>query len=243
LNDFSKEYRTLCATLMKPWGFKMYKSNCYRITNDIFQFFYYQLLTGGGACYVVFGAIPLCCDIMMPDKEYPRYMYHLNCFSKPLRPYVFQNTEEGINGFMTKLHHDFQAYMLPFFREAVDCVSACGAVDKLEAQLDKHLFDSTGDPLTAKAYMLLKAGDHDEALECFRIIMRERTNWATTNLNGQDTVEGKREWENTLQQTNDEWQQRISLLEDHDQEQISRWLFENERKSLEALGLLKPERN
>jgi len=239
-----KTYASECKKNFAPLGFKRSGNNHWRVVNDVYQAFHLKRMRGGGACQILFGIIPLCRGI---EAKYvrqesmliflPYFLLDCDIMSwsfDPKSEVCIQSCVKNIMGFLQK-------DLFPYFERGYDCTSAYEENRKIYSCLDRR----RNEPNNAEdsffgGYpeycMALKNKKYAHAEGYLAMVIDSRKKHLNYVIQEVSPPETYIETENLSIAEDIAMLERVSA---RDEPFIQNWIGNNERKSLESLGLIK----
>ena len=240
MNLFVKTYKEYCKRQFGPLGFKNKDLTYWRIINDVVQSFYIWHDRPGNMCFLNFGVTPLATGEgaggTFPATAFPQMNKYWWDFDK--------SSEKSVQICVNEIVEFLQQYVVPYFDRGFDSRTAFEENQKMYRTLyDRKVKNGYADKKHSEIY-----GGFAEY--CMALNLR---NWEFAKQYLKDMLANYREglmseeakdiqyakiMSDRIEQHSD-W---LAHIEQHDEEFVRQFIETNERKSLEALGLLKPER-
>ena len=102
MNNILKEYKKRCKEEFGNYRFKIFRSNRYRVVNDVFQSFNLHRSVSGRSCTVEFGIIPM--SVGYEVNKSSVNPYHLKIFEGMYSWFEYdKDLQESIDACVTEM--------------------------------------------------------------------------------------------------------------------------------------------
>ena len=228
--DLAKLFKQRCKEEFKEYGFKTYRSNFYRVVNDVFQSFTLHRSVSGEDCTVEFCALPLCYG---SDINKDRCVAdHLKMFEGNFSWFEYdRHDESSIEACVEEMISYMRKYLMPFFTQAGNSYGAYHATWEFQRVSHNNKY-SSGD--SRLMYFALKCGMYEEVIKHLHAQIK----------NLEEVIEEDIKWGyfNRIEEIkNDilETQNQIKMISEPNEEWIKTFIAEKERAALLNLGMIK----
>jgi len=241
MDFFRKTYKECCKRQFGPQGFKNANLTFWRVVNDVVQSFYIWCNRAGNRCFLNFGITPLATGEgaggLFPATAFPQIANFWWDFNK--------TSEQSVQICVSEVMQFLQQYVIPYFQRGIDCGSAFIENQNLYKNLRERKTQNGDEDEKphkvvggfAEYCMALKTRNWEFA-KLYLKDMRALSQEATTSEEAKDI-----HYANMMSERVAVYSDWLAHIERHDEEFIQQFIEANERKSLEALGLVKPGRN
>ena len=220
-SEFLRLYKANCKALLAPLGFKQKNTFFYRVINDVFQYVNIQRYRDGTTFSVTFDATPFCRGIETNLIAIGAHGFFRLEDIAPL-PNYWDKSPENIQRCATRVRELFQEHIIPFFERAIDTQTVLSELNLHEKRYWKGIVSPA--TVSWKVDMCIKLGDYASAIRGLR--------WLINNAYRHNTYDNP-----IINQWISKYYEMIEWLQAQDEERISSYVEEQERKSRIALGL------
>lgn len=227
MDCFLKGYKNTVKKEFIEYGFKVHKTNFYRVINDVFQSFNLHRSLSGDDVTVEFLVIPLA-DGYIIDRDRCGYT-HLKMFEKDNLWFRYnRNSEKNVDECIKEIVCYMKKHLIPFFESTCSC-------DKIYSQILNNKYVDFLEQ--AKCNVALKMHDYNMAAECInKEIEQLKTAYMETMKNSNDD-NFKENYKVIVDKKISEKTDFLNHIVNNDYIYLNEWLRENEKKNKELLGV------
>ena len=223
---FLREYKATIKKEFVEYGFKVYRTNFYRVINDVFQSFNIHRSVSGEEVTVEFLVIPLA-DSYAIDKSRCGFD-HLKVFENDWSWFHYnRNSEESIDDCIKEIICYMKKYLIPFFEDTCSC-------DKIYCQLqDNKYIDFLQQ---SKRNVALKVRDFDLANHYLNEEIEQIRFAIAQNKKISNNLEFIKSMEEQYQKVIEEKQEFQRYIISKDVAFLDGWIKTNEKNNLQNLN-------
>ena len=226
MDCFLKEYKNTIKKEFIEYGFKVHRTNFYRVINDVFQSFNLHRSVSGEEATVEFLVIPLA-DSYAIDKDRCGCT-HLKMFENDCSWFHYnRNSEKSVDECIKEIICYMKKYLIPFFESTCSC-------DKIYSQLLNNKYVDFLEQ--AKRNVALKMKDLELANQYLNEEIEQIKFAIEQNKKNSNDLEFIKSMEEQYQKDIEEKQEFQRYIFHNDIAYLDEWIKTNEKNNLHRLN-------